>query len=469
MGTRRNGNGGERFPCPSIVTLIDCPSVFANLLNDIYGRKIAPNPGCGDIVDSLTLAAMRSYSPLIVFFSAVVAIFLMSGTGCRASVEQSAATDPVVSITSPALPGFDLARHEYSRVIRLATAALDAKPKTVVAVRNPRSAGGPHDFSSEGDYWWPDPKNPDGPYIQRDGESNPGNFVAHRLLLMEFSRNVCALAAAYKLTGDDRYAADAAAQLRAWFANPGTRMNPSLLYSQAIKGRFTGRGVGVIDTLHLAEVALAAEAIRGAKSYTGADDAAVTGWFRDYLDWICTHKYGIDESNAKNNHGTCWTLQAACFARLVGDQAVLDKCVARLTKTHIPDQMAADGSFPQELRRTKPYGYSIFNLDVMAALAQVLGTKRLNLMTWRISDQDDRGMIKAVAWLAPWLADKSKWPFKQDVMYWNDWPVRQPSLIFGAMAAGNKDWLALWKNLDPDCMVEEVQRNFPVRQPVLWY
>jgi len=25
--------------------------------------------------------------------------------------------------------------------------------------------------------------------------------------------------------------------------------------------------------------------------------------------------------------------------------------------------MAADGSFPQELRRTKPYGYSMFNLD----------------------------------------------------------------------------------------------------------
>src|SRR2546421_2300186 len=27
-----------------------------------------------------------------------------------------------------------------------------------------------------------------------------------------------------------------------------------------------------------------------------------------------------------------------------------------------PNQIAADGSFPQELRRTKPYGYSLFNL-----------------------------------------------------------------------------------------------------------
>ena len=32
-----------------------------------------------------------------------------------------------------------------------------------------------------------------------------------------------------------------------------------------------------------------------------------------------------------------------------------------------------DGSFPQELARTKPYGYSLFNLDAMAIIAQTLG------------------------------------------------------------------------------------------------
>ena len=50
----------------------------------------------------------------------------------------------------------------------------------MTAAHSPRSAGGLHDFFSEGDYWWPDPKNPDGPYIQRDGMTNPDNFVEHR-------------------------------------------------------------------------------------------------------------------------------------------------------------------------------------------------------------------------------------------------------------------------------------------------
>ena len=42
--------------------------------------------------------------------------------------------------------------------------------------------------------------------------------------------------------------------IRAWFINPDTQMNPNLLYAQAIKGVATGRGIGIIDTIHLIEV-----------------------------------------------------------------------------------------------------------------------------------------------------------------------------------------------------------------------
>ena len=55
-----------------------------------------------------------------------------------------------------------------------------------------------------------------------------------------------------------------------------------------------------------------------------------------------------------------------------------------------------------------------------------------------------------------------------DVMYWNDWPARQPLLIFGALAAGRTEWLETWKKLNPDPTVEEIIRKLPVRQPVLW-
>jgi hypothetical protein len=146
--------------------------------------------------------------------------------------------------------GFDVAVFDRARVLKAANQYLSEKPITITASTSPRSAGGLHDFFSEGDYWWPDPANPGGPYIQRDGMTNPENFVEHRRYLMRLSVQVPALVAAWKLTKDPRYSKHAARHLRAWFIDEATRMNPNLQYAQAIHGRFTGRGIGVIDTIH---------------------------------------------------------------------------------------------------------------------------------------------------------------------------------------------------------------------------
>src|SRR5438067_4694745 len=98
---------------------------------------------------------------------------------------------------------FDVAAFDRARVLQAANRYLSEAPVTITAAHSPRSAGGLHDFFSEGDYWWPDPENPDGPYIQRDGMSNPDNFVAHRRYLLRLSVQVPALVAAWKLTKDE--------------------------------------------------------------------------------------------------------------------------------------------------------------------------------------------------------------------------------------------------------------------------
>ena len=133
---------------------------------------------------------------------------------------------------------------ERARVLNAAQRYLREQPETIVSVPAPRSAGGPHDYFSEADYFWPDPQNPNGPYINRDGESNPGNFNAHHLLLIRLSIQMPALAAAWVLTKRRDFAAHAAAHLRAWFIEPATRMNPDLQYAQAVHGLSTGRSYG---------------------------------------------------------------------------------------------------------------------------------------------------------------------------------------------------------------------------------
>ncbi|MCX6618960.1 MAG: alginate lyase family protein [Acidobacteria bacterium] len=361
---------------------------------------------------------------------------------------------------------FNLPEFERSRVLKAAQRYLKEPPVTITASHSPRSTGGKHDYFSEGDYWWPDPKDPKGPYIQRDGMTNPENFTAHRAALMRLSVQVPALAAAWLPTRERRYAEHAARHLRAWFVDPDTLMNPHLEYAQAIQGRATGRGVGIIDTLHLVEVARAIGFIEEAGALTPSLRAGVRDWFARYLKWMTTHKYGQDERDAKNNHGTCWVAQAAEFARYTGSAELTAFCRDRYKTVLLPGQMAADGSFPLELKRTKPYGYSLFNLDAMAAVCQVLSTSEDNLWTFQLPD--GRGMRKAMEFMVPFVADKKKWAYPPDVMYFDQWPVRHPSLLFAGLALDEPAYIDLWKTLNPDPTVEEVIRNYPLRQPLLW-
>jgi hypothetical protein len=360
----------------------------------------------------------------------------------------------------------DLATLDRVRILRAADRYLGEAPVTITASRSPRSTGGAHDYFSEGDYWWPDPAHPDGPYIQRDGMTNPDNFTAHRAALMRLSVQVPALVAAWKVTREARYSDHARRHLRAWFVDPATMMSPHLQYAQAIKGRFTGRGTGIIDTVHLVEVARAITVLQDASLMPAAERDAVKDWFARYLTWMTTHQYGIDEREAKNNHGTCWVMQVAEFARYAGRADLTDYCRNRYRTVLLPNQIAADGRFPEELRRTKPYGYSLFNLDAMAMVCEILSTPNDNLWTYELPD--GRGMRKAMAFMAPFIADKKTWTRPPDVMYFDEWPVRHPSLIFAGLALNEPAYLKVWRTLNPDPTVEEVIRNFFIRQPILW-
>jgi hypothetical protein len=392
------------------------------------------------------------------FSRALLTVALL--TACVAAAAQPR-EDAALANTAP-----DLARLDRARVLRAAQADLGQAPQTITAFPAPRSSGGLHDFYSEGDYWWPDPAHPGGPYVQRDGLSNPDNFVAHRRALLRFAVQAPELVAAWKITGDKRFADHALAHLRAWFVDPATRLNPQLEYAQAIHGRTKGRGIGIIDTVHLVEVARAIEVLGAGGALSAGDRAPIMAWFTDYLGWLTRSRNGQQERDASNNHGSCWLLQVAAFAHLVGDQALLAYARERYKTVLLPTQLAADGSLPLELKRTKPYGYALFDLEALAALCEILSTPGDDL--WTYTTPDGRGIAMAMAWMLPYMRDKSRWPLPPDVMYDGEWPMRQSSLLFAGRALHHPDYLALWRSLPADSSVEEVVRNFFIRQPVLW-
>jgi len=384
----------------------------------------------------------------------VLLVFCVTAAFCPLQHEKKHAYDPLISATL------------RTQVLQQAAIAVQQLPVTVTSSSSPRSAGGKHDFFSEGDYWWPNPLSADSPYIQRDGMTNPGNFVAHRQAMIRFSSIMGALGAAYVLTGRKEYVQQAMLHCKAWFIDETTVMHPQLLYAQAIKGRFTGRGIGIIDGIHLMEVVKALEAMQSSPDMDQAVLKGTRQWFTDFLEWLTHHQYGKDEMNAHNNHGTCWVMQVAVFAKFTGDSSLQAFCRNRFKQVLLPEQMAADGSFPLEMKRTKPYGYSIFNLDAMATICQELSDKDNDL--WNYSTASGQSIKKGISFLYPYIADKSTWPFAKDVMYWEQWPVAPPSLLFGARAFNNKQWLGTWQQSPHAPVNEEVIRNLPVRQPLIW-
>jgi hypothetical protein len=361
----------------------------------------------------------------------------------------------------------DVAAIDKGRILKAANAALAVEPVTITSYKAKHSQGGLNDFYSNGDYWWPDPKKPDGlPYIQRDGQSNPDNFDQHRLAMRNMRDAVAALGAAYKVTGDDRFVVKALQLLRVFFLDPKTRMNPHMKFAQAIPGVSPGRGIGIIDALHLTEVPLAVKAMQNSPAMPKETVAGLKKWFGDFTEWMAASKHGKDEAAAKNNHSVSFFLQLAAYAEFIGDEKKLAECRRQFKEVFVAEQMAVDGSFPRELARTKPYAYSIFQLDNMASLCQLLSRPEDDL--WKFKLPDGRGIGKAMAFLYPYLADKPKWPHKKDVQNWDDWPVRQPCLLFCGLALNEQNYVDLWRKLPADPTDLEIRRNMAVTQPLLW-
>ena len=165
-----------------------------------------------------------------------------------------AALDPSAPANGPLITLSEIEVIDRERILRAANEYLPQPPITVTASSSPRSKGGKHDYFSEADYFWPDPKNPNGPYIRKDGERNPNRFMGNRSDLGDMSAAVLALGMGACFLADKRCAEHAAKVLSVWFVDAKTRMNPNLEFGQAVRGINTGRGTGVIDTVSLIHV-----------------------------------------------------------------------------------------------------------------------------------------------------------------------------------------------------------------------
>ncbi len=311
----------------------------------------------------------------------------------------------------------DQAAMNFASILRKGSdEKLNMRPFSVMDKSRTPMSGDRHDYMSQAPYFWYDSSRPNGlPYMRRDGQRNPEIYtITDRTCLGNLESAVELLSMTWYLTEESKYAAKAAQLLRHWFLDDSTRMNPNLQYAQAVPGINDGRGIGIIETIALTNIADGATLLEGSPSWSTNDADSLRQWYAQYLDWMLNSRNGKDEHAAKNNHGTWYLAQAVDFALFTGN---IEKAhqLAEEGKKLIDSQIRSDGRMPLELERTNGLGYSTYNLRAWFELATLARSAGVDL--WNYHNPDGAGIQTALDWLIPYALGEKKWEYQQISKY----------------------------------------------------
>ncbi len=273
-------------------------------------------------------------------------------------------------------------------------------------------SGSKHDYTSLSRYTWPNPKTKNGlPYVTRDGESNPELEKYDRNALGDMGARIKCLSLASYFSGDRRYAERASQQLRTWFLDKATCMNPNMKYAQCIPGESEGRCYGVLDALSFVEMLEGVQLLEYQKMLPETEVKDLQLWFRRFLKWLTTDPQALEEGRGGNNHAVAYDLQVAAYARFVGDEALFKKVLTAFPSRRIAAQIRPDGRQPRELRRTLAFGYSSYNIRHM--LMMMMMAQNVGLDWHRYGSSGESSIMKAVDFMKPYLLHPASWPYKQ--------------------------------------------------------
>lgn len=361
------------------------------------------------------VAEARWSAAFLAIVTALAPTFAGSAAAQAASASGFVGLNPSALAQNRALlrGGDDALRPAASKLEREADRALNQPIISVTQKQPLPPSGDRRDYLSIAPYWWPNPAAANGlPYVRRDGEINPERERASdRKRLDQLVESVQSLSLGYYFTGKEAYAEHAGKLLRAWFLAPATKMNPHLRYAQAIPGRSIGRGNGIIETHDLPKLIDAEALLQGSNGWSRTDHSELRDWFSDYVKWLRESPAGQAEAQTRNNHGTWYDVQVASFAGFSEQPDVARQVLNQFSGRRVVDQIEPDGRQPRELARTRPWHYSLFNLEAIFDAASLADQYGIDL--WNYASADKRSIRGALEWLIPFATGEKTWPYKE--------------------------------------------------------
>ena len=299
-----------------------------------------------------------------------------------------------------------------------------------------------HDYYGEAPFWWPDPANPAAPWVRRESHVNPDRFVANKTALSATCDSIFTLGAASFFLDDPRYGRHAAHLINNWFLNPKTRMNPSLEYSEAIRGVNQARG-GTIEGRVFIRAVQGMEFLAQSGQWDAKEAAATHKWFEEYLRWLTRSKVASDERTGGNLRAAWWTAQVAAIASFLDDKAAGQMAYNYYRDSVFPRQVGAEANTPREEERSRSLTYSAFNAEGMATTCRIAQAQGVDL--WSTQGKGGATLAAVIEYLAPHLADRKKWDkgqiaeFETDGIYF---------LAFAGMGMKKPEYLTLYHQLE---------------------
>lgn len=375
---------------------------------------------------------MRRGLPAVLAIGFTVAAMMLSGAPAGAAGRHHTGRPPVreaprtVVLDGAQLRQASVRLHDGDKKLTATLGDLTAQadgwltkgPWSVMDKPQTPPGGDKHDYLSQAPYWWPTEAktadNPWGcPYVQKDGVRNPDvdTITDHDERGQMFSA-VYTLSLAWYYTGKAAYAEHASDILRTWFLDPATRMNPNLDHGQIIPCQTDGRAIGIIDFSQQFTDVLDATAILdiGAPGWSRTDHNGMQGWYGDFTTWL-GGSFAADEADADNNHGTFFDMQLAALQLATGHRDLARQTVLASRTRRIDSQVAADGSLPQELARTRSFHYSTFDLVALTRLAQI--GRHVGVDLWSYRNPAGASIRDAVDFLLPAATGAAEWTYPE--------------------------------------------------------
>ncbi len=271
----------------------------------------------------------------------------------------------------------------------------------------------PRDYISLSPYWWPNPDTKDGlPYLRNDGVRNPEVYEYHERRRSElFNTSIQSLAMMYYLSGEEKYADQAAAMIRNWFLDPVKGMNPNMTYAQYVPGMDRIRGTGIIDSRRFLTGLNAAQMIKGSQAWTAEDEFELKRWATAFAYWLEHSVNGVTEVNATNNHGLWYETIHQIAVMYSGDYDYLRKIITEQQLPRFGVQIAEDGTLPRELERTLGLHYTTFALEAVN-LSAIMGGK-VGVDVWNHVAENGRSMKMVIDYALPYYIAPETWPHMQ--------------------------------------------------------